>query len=202
LEWVKDLDWGNVPAFAGALSLFLAFSIFVRDRSNADRAQVDLIGTWAKIEHYPKTPDENARVRLFIKNSSQLPMEIVQLAFDVHGRWLIPSGPDSQRSTPGVNPRRHFLDDLGSSAPDETWSNSFQVNVADTMPQEDASLNFLESARCSIMWLLLIDNAGRRWEIQPGKGGRAKRVRWYSRLREYQPRWFKPVWLRYSLHRK
>jgi hypothetical protein len=44
---IKDLDWGSVPAWLGAGSLLLAFVVFLRNRGNAERAQVDLIGAWA-----------------------------------------------------------------------------------------------------------------------------------------------------------
>jgi hypothetical protein len=165
-----DVDWGSLPAWAGAVSLLLAFRIFWRDRTNAERVQVDLIGTWWTIEHYPRSPDEEAGVRLYIRNASQLPIEVVQLAYEVHGRWRVPSGSHSWRLVAGVNPRRNFLEVLRPVAPEETWNSSNPVNVADTIPEEGARLDPLESVRCVIVWLLLIDSAGRRWELQPGKG--------------------------------
>jgi hypothetical protein len=136
-----DVDWGSLPAWAGAASLLLALWIVYRDHKNAERAQVDLVGAWAEIEHHPRSPDEAASVRLYIRNASQLPIEVVQLAFEVHGRWRVPSGPLSWRLVAGVNPRRHFVEaeDLGSVAPEETWSNSYPVNVADTIPEEGRS---------------------------------------------------------------
>lgn len=36
----------------------------------------------------------------------------------------------------------------------------------------------------------LTHNAGVKWEIQPARGGRAKRIRWYRRTKEYQPQQF------------
>jgi hypothetical protein len=185
-----DIDWGSLPAWASALSLFLAFLIFWRDRSNAERAQVDLVGAWAKIEHYPRSPDELAGVRLYVKNASQLPIEVVQLAFEVQGRWRVRSGERSWRLVPGLKSRLWFKENLGV-APEETWNSSLDANIADTIPEEGARLDQLESVRCVIRWLLVIDSAGRRWRLEPGKGRRAKRITRYSRPREYEPRWFR-----------
>jgi hypothetical protein len=49
LDWDwKDVDLGSLPAWLGAFSLLLAYRIFRTDRTNAERAQVDLIGAWAE----------------------------------------------------------------------------------------------------------------------------------------------------------
>jgi hypothetical protein len=65
--------------------------------------------------------------------------------------------------------------------------------VAHTRPDGAAGLDTWRSIWCEVSWLLVVDNAGRRWELRPAKGRRAKRIRWYHRPREYQPLdWFSP----------
>jgi hypothetical protein len=54
--WLGDLEWGNVPAWLGAGSLILAFVVFMRDRRNDDRSQVDLVGAWGEPEYQVAMP--------------------------------------------------------------------------------------------------------------------------------------------------
>jgi hypothetical protein len=59
-----------------------------------------------------------------------------------------------------------------------------------------------EGVRCEIAWLLIRDNAGRRWEVRPGIARRAKRIRWYHRPKEFQPLlWFSPLMRRFLVIR-
>jgi hypothetical protein len=77
--------------------------------------------------------------------------------------------------------------------PRRTWNNKaypYEFDVAHTVPERAQQLDLVQGVRCEIDWLLLIDNAGVKWEIQPGRGGRAKRIRWYNRPKEYQPQQF------------
>ena len=54
LEW-SDIDWGSAPTWVagvlGGLSLVLALSIFLRDRTNAERAHVDRVGPSVKVSY-------------------------------------------------------------------------------------------------------------------------------------------------------
>jgi len=82
-EWLRDLDWGSVPAYAAAASLLLAFRLFLRDRRNAERAQVDLVGVWGMWERTALPEDLADRpydvtVRVFIRNASELPSKSCQ----------------------------------------------------------------------------------------------------------------------------
>jgi len=43
---MPHVDLGNAPSWLTAFSLTLAFGIFIRDRRNSDRAQVDHVGVW------------------------------------------------------------------------------------------------------------------------------------------------------------
>lgn len=67
------LDWGSVPAWLGAGSLLLAFRIFWRDRSNAERSQVDLVGAWGTTEYERRAPDISDRVeKVSVTSSSEM----------------------------------------------------------------------------------------------------------------------------------
>jgi hypothetical protein len=86
----------------------LAFVIFWRDRSNAERSQVDLVGAWGTTEYDRRAPDiservEQLSVHLFIRNASELPIEVAQLACDLETRWLVPHGELAYRPVSGVN---------------------------------------------------------------------------------------------------
>jgi hypothetical protein len=62
LVLVSDLDWGNVPAWLGALSLILAYRVFMRDRYNAQRGQMDKLGAWATVAYVRRLPGASTRV--------------------------------------------------------------------------------------------------------------------------------------------
>ena len=189
-----DLDWGSVPAWLGAGSLLLAFRIFWRDRSNAERSQVDLVGAWGTTEYERRSPDaperiEQVTVHLFIRNASELPVEVAQLACDLETRWLVPDGELAYRPVAGVQPHRCFIDRI-VVAPQYTWDGSYDFNIEHLAPENAVQLDLIRGVVAVIRWLLIIDNAGRKWEVRPGSGTRARRVRWYSRREEYQPAWW------------
>jgi hypothetical protein len=122
-------------------------------------------------------------VHLFLRNASQLPVEIVQLAYDVHTAWRIRSGERSYRRIAGVQPQRFFVYDPISVPSQETWASSLSCQPGAPRPEGAAQLDLNEGVRCVIVWLFLVDNAG-RMGIAAGQGTRAKRVRRYSRRRE------------------
>jgi hypothetical protein len=49
------IDWGNVPAWAGAIltsgTLFVGFTVLRRDKRTAERVQADKIICWHELEH-------------------------------------------------------------------------------------------------------------------------------------------------------
>jgi hypothetical protein len=189
-----DLDWGSVPAWLGAGSLLLAFRIFWRDRSNAERSQVDLVGAWGATEYERRSPDASERVEqvsvhLFIRNASELPIEVAQLACDLETTWLVPDGELAYRPVAGIQPHRSFTDPI-VVAPQDTWDGSYDFNIAHLAPENAVQLHLIRGGVVVIRWLLIIDNAGRKWEVRPSSGTRARRVTWYSRREEYQPAWW------------
>jgi hypothetical protein len=192
-------DWGNVPAWLGAGSLLLAYRVFLRDRANVDRAQVDRVGVWGTATYELKPPWEKERVetgevRLFIRNATDLPVEIRQVSYEVHTTWSVPDldqctnpdEPDIWSMEPGTRPERYFVDTI-RVAPQETWEHPFPVNFAHLAPDGASQPAMFHGVTCEISWVLVADNAGRRWELRPMKGLRARRIRRY-RPQEYQPR--------------
>lgn len=105
--------------------------------------------------------------------------EVIDL-FSGHGDSLLELTRESYSMIRGLwHPRRHGAAPLPSTS--------------HPIPEDGAKLDMLESVRCVVRWLLVIDSAGRRWELQPGNGHRANRVTRYSRRKENQPAWFFPV---------
>jgi hypothetical protein len=213
-EW-KDVDLGSLPAWLGAFSLLLAYRIFRIDRTNAERAQVDLIGAWATPTYDRRWLKETAEgrnvggqevsVQPYIRNASELPVEIRTLAYEIHTTWLVQTdGGMAYEPVDGSPVVKQFLYDVGV-APQQTWDNAgtaSPANVAHTAPEGGLQLSIVRGVWCEVSWLLVVDNAGRRWELRPAKGRRARRIRWYHRPREYQPGdWFSPLMRRFTVKR-
>jgi hypothetical protein len=194
LQSLGDLDWGSVPAWLGAGSLLLAFWIFHHDRRNDERAQVDLVGAWGTPEYERRSSDaservEQVRAHLFIRNASELPIEVVQLACDLETTWDVPDGELAYRPVAGVQPHRSFIDRV-MVPPQDTWDGSYDFNIAHLAPENAVQLDLIRGVVVVIRWLLIIDNAGRKWEVRPSSGTRARRVKWYRQREEYQPAWW------------
>ncbi len=91
---LDDLDWGNVPAWLGAGSLILAYLVIMRDRTSSERAQVDLVGAWTTVEYERSAPDVSPRVESgmvtgHVRNASELPVRVAQIAYKVESRWMV-----------------------------------------------------------------------------------------------------------------
>jgi hypothetical protein len=94
---VPHVDLGTVPSWLGAGSLLLAFVIFFRDRGNSDRTQVDRLGTWFTEKYERRVPGlskdqgrvEEAAIEVHVRNASDLPLHVVQLAYEVRTAWMI-----------------------------------------------------------------------------------------------------------------
>lgn len=188
---------GSTTVVLTALSVVLAFTIFLRDRRNHDRKQVDLLGAWATTSYELHAPlgasgtnssEQWASATLFVRNASELPVDVVQVACKVHTCWVVPDRNQSSGITePGKEPDRFFVEP-GLIPPQETWTHNHEFNTAHQAPHEDCRLMFTRGVVCEVDWILAVDNAQRTWEIRPRRGRRAKRIRWYSHRREYQPR--------------
>ena len=195
--WLQDL--AAIGEAAGGLALLLAILIFIRDRGAADRTQVDQLAVWWEGE--PESARELTsgeplwvNVRVFLKNASNLPMEIAHAGIDVGSTWLVPDHdqPDKRplvfTPTQATKKSSFFFYGL-RLAPDLTHVQPHRLDLSENAPAYSTELSPLQGVTCEFRSILVTDNAGRRWRIRPGRGGPAKRLRWYSRRRdEYEPR--------------
>lgn len=190
--------WGTVPEWLAAGSLIIAFAVFRRDRVNAERRQVDLLGAWATATYERREPSaervEACRVVGHIRNASELPIRIKQIAYRVETSWWVPDHPQTGSSIdvwvaqPGAGPYRSFQNDLEPLPPGETRKLPFDVNVAHLAPPDAVQLGLADGVTPFVDWLLVIDNAGRKWEVRPETGRRAKQVtRRWRRSDEHMP---------------
>jgi hypothetical protein len=191
----------DIAALLSGISVVLAFVVFLRDRMNQDRQQVDRLGAWTRVKYERRSPIEAERIEegeiaAHIRNASELPVRVRQIAYRTTTTWLVgdklqsglPGGPGVWTPTPGTEPLRNFHEDV-VIPPGETQQLTFIVNVAHTAPADAVQLDMLRGIDCHIDWLLVLDNAGRRWHLRPEKGRRARRVRgWRWRPGEYMPR--------------
>jgi hypothetical protein len=200
-------DMGTVPAWLGAGSLLLAFRIFLRDRSRSDRAQVDGVGVWGVIQRGGgdrpgRTLHDEVKVRIVIRNATDLPIEVHQVAFTFQTKWVVaPTDVDdiAVRALGGTTGKTDMLRFMGPTgiAPRETTDGSWvTVNLARLAPVDGARLSiYSDGVKCVIMHALIVDNAGRRWEARQKQGKSAKRIRWYSRPgKSYPMEWQSPAW--------
>lgn len=188
-------DWGTVPSWLGAGSLLIAFRVFWRDRTNADRAEIDKIGIWFSVMYERRLPGsslvEEADITMHVKNAGNLPMQIVQIACQVKSRWMIPAEDGdplviAHSIEDGIDRSLRFTEEF-QLPPSETIDIDMRTNVRHHAPPNAAQIATIGGIKCEAIWLLAIDNAGRRWEVNPGQRGRAKRITRYHRRKEYQP---------------
>jgi hypothetical protein len=152
---MPHVDWGNVPAWLGAGSLLLAFTIFIRDRWNSDRSQVDRVGVWFTETYERRMPGvgedqgrvEEADIQVHVRNASDLPADVVQLAYEIQTSWMVPNAPpespvSSYVGTAGEGRILKFLNDF-RVPPGETLDLPSRVNVAHlALKQRSNSLPF------------------------------------------------------------
>lgn len=199
---MPHVDWGNVPAWLGAGSLLLAFMIFIRDRRNSDRTQIDRVGVWFTETYERRMPGvgedqgrvEEADIQVHLRNASDLPVDVAQLAYEVRTSWMVPDAPPGSlvpayAVTAGEGGVLQLLNDF-RVPPGETLDLPSRVNVAHLAPERAVQLSLIQGVKVTARWLLLVDNVGRRWVVRP-RAGRAKRWRWYRRRREehWPSRW-------------
>ncbi|GAA5151734.1 hypothetical protein GCM10023321_19280 [Pseudonocardia eucalypti] len=126
-----------------------------------------------------------------IRNASQLPIRVVQVAWQAETRWLIedktqsqyPKGPGIWSEVSGTAPPSNVHDHIDVPPQETVEIPPFEVDISNAAPPDAAQLSPTNGVQVRVRWLLVVDNSGRRWEIRPEKGDRAKRVR--------QP-WWKP----------
>ena len=208
------LDWGTVPAWLTAGSLLLAFRIFLRDRSNRVRSQVDKLGVWLNVTSGLQSVD--SQTLWHFHNSSDSPIRIVQYAARLDTVWRVKVSGDPADDD-GIK-----LQEIGASAggdgPDMLWHVSTGKRFKERWeelepplvvppntclehktsmgllsllcPKRAIGLHDTRGLSARILWCLVIDNAGRRWEIRPGGTGLARHIGAASRRKsEYPVSW-------------
>lgn len=202
MDFLATLDWGTVPAWFGGISFLLALRIFAKDRRASDREQINQLGVWPDTTSAPHS-EECGRYFLIVKNASNLPLRVTEIRTATYPRWVKDVPEESiptaavQRVQPGETPRidtTHF----GIIPPEEEKRSEQLPHFGEIRPKEEGwRLGEWSHLRAEVRHILAVDNANRRWIIRPNKGGAARRVRWYSLLRErirnpFHP-WSRPI---------
>lgn len=180
LKLVHDIDWGSAPAWLGAFSLLLAFRVFLRDRGVSERAQIDQVAVWCIVREDPNRTYA-LELKWYYRNASNLPVRIAAAYYSVKVTWTVPSGPNANSgnlvdSEPLPAGGRAYMS-TGLLPPEETVEESSWIYIDEARPTQNSSPFPPRPAECVIDRILIIDNAGRRWDFRPLSGKFARRVR-------------------------
>lgn len=197
---------GDGSGVVGGLSLVFAILLFWRDRRRDDRELIDKLAVWPTVSYDDKLelhrPDElvaPAQVKLQSKNASDLPIEIHAVECEVTSRWMVPvPGPqvvEAYNVVPSTKAPQVLFSYYDLLPPDHVEVlMDYALTMVDQAPDNAVSLDPIHGVVARVRWFLAIDNAGRRWEVQPGRGRRARRIRWYTPRRAYYPvEWQHPL---------
>jgi hypothetical protein len=156
----------------------------------AERAcerSIDLVGVWTDP---PVTALGIASVRINVRNGSELPVTVEELAFELRSKWELPpvkvgKSDDLYANLHIGTPHQFFIGDIGHVPPRETRSKEYKVDLATIAPESSRSLYHVWSV---VERVGLVDGAGRRWWVHPNRGDRAKRI--YGEFgRNWKPPW-------------
>jgi hypothetical protein len=155
-EWIGGLGT--------ALALLLGLGILARDHADAERGQVDLVGAWVEpswdIRGATEPRVEPVKIKVCVRNASELPVEVAQFGYSVYTTWLVPEGEGVWNVVPGTLPVLCFPEDF-IVRPGHTYEvTPYEPNVAHTAPPDAVQLQSVTGVRCRIDWLLILDNAG------------------------------------------
>jgi hypothetical protein len=181
-EWVTAIA-ESLGALGTAGALVLGLVILFRDHRNHERAQVDRVGAWAEPTYERRPPwgerVEQAKIQVYVRNASELPVKVRQLKYTVHTRWYVPTDDGAWELVDGAPAGPYFLKDF-QVRPQQTWDNNstaYEANLAHTAPERAVQLDFIQGLRCEINSVVVVDNAGREWVTDPSSIGRAKPFR-------------------------
>lgn len=190
---MHELNWGSVPAWFGAASLFLAFRVFLRDRGASDRAQINQVAVWCIVKEHPSLADR-LHLKWYYHNASNLPVQIIAAYYSVKVSWVVPSKPND-RGGMGVTSEplptnARAATSAGILPPGETVEEFGSIYIDDVRPTPHSFPYPPNPGECAIDRILIIDNTGRRWDFQPLSGRFARQVRirhlmldWHDELR-------------------
>jgi hypothetical protein len=176
----------------------------MRDRRRDDRALIDKVAIWPTVTYdqmFTALVDSTKRndgtqIKLTARNASDLPVVIHEGVVEVTSWWMVLASPagDEWSPEPGTEPAQLPLLVRGTVllAPgDNKLIIDYGMNLARQAPEGAVRL---DGVTAQVRWFRAIDNAGRHWEVQPGQGRRARRIRWYSRRRDVHPvGWQHPI---------
>ncbi len=190
--WIQHWDYGSVPAWASALSLFLAFVIFRRDRRERITKQVDQVGIWcAKLNYKPDDdPGDNKGpfdIVINIKNASDLPIVVDEVEYNVElgpadgFEWTFARTFNLRDAKVGLS--RRIRD--GVIGPGESHSSPA------TLTRRNSGALYDELSKRSRQWkfsrlivtsALVRDSRGRIWQIYPAGPRRPRRIKEWRRV--------------------
>jgi hypothetical protein len=196
---LSDVQLGDLPGWLGLIALVLALVIFARDQGDRTRAQVDGLGIWATASYSREDPEvatgnKNVDIVAHLRNAGNLPLRIVQIAWRAESTWLA-KDLDQPRGggisvwipTKGTRPELIFQEKI-ILPPQETMDLQFTIDVSSHAPPDAHQLTPIDGIAVQAEWLLVLDSAGRKWQLKPGQAGRALRVRPWWRPKAYMPR--------------
>jgi len=184
-------------AFGGFALFITIWQVFVREPRKLAREQVDRLAAWAEPKaEFKRTPGKphQVEVRAFLHNASTLPIQIVHAGVDVRSTWAVPDvlQPDKRvevsKPADGLETSSMFFGRF-RLPPGKTHEQVHTLDISDHAPAASTMLWPDRAVVCDFRTILVIDNAGRRWRLRPGRSGSAKRAR-RNRKREdeYEPR--------------
>ena len=180
------MDTGTQVGVA-SVPLVVLLTVLGAWAGRARERSVDLIGIWADC---PVTALGVASVRINIRNGSELPVKVEELAFELRSKWELPPVRLGESEDLYFNlhmgaPSQFLIGDIGRIPPRETWSKKYKIDLAAVAPADSRSLYHVW---CVVERAGLVDGAGRRWWVYPDGGGPAKRVHG-----DFERRW-RPPW--------
>jgi hypothetical protein len=155
-------DWGSVPDWFGGVSLILAYVIFLRDRREKDRAQINLIAVWTEASW-----DEQNSIthRIVVRNSSVLPIQVEEVKYDVLATWWsrTASGEEEKKQDRPHEVVPSFVPE--AALPKADWFKEDTWN-----PSKPDQAIRLAGVTCELKSIRLTDNALRVWRLRSGGG--------------------------------
>ena len=200
---LPDLDpawWGSVPAWLGAGSLILAYTVFRRDRVNAERRQVDppALGQPRSTSDAFLEPHEwrSAKSSGTFAMQASCPFALGRLRTGLRppGWWRTKSSrcPKVVHGCPNrARGRIARSRKTWTRCPPERRTTSRSPSTWHIWPHRSRSSwrTRADGVTPRVDWLLVVDNAGRKWEVRPETGRSAKRVHQHWRPSDaYMPR--------------